>query len=111
MSEKPFGWRPFDEEQKQFYRENGFNDQQIAEMELGNVYMPDPYAIEALELSAALIEVLSKRLGPDFAREVQQQLKQRVEQLAAEQTAEGDVEAKILRDASEWPMWSRLAGA
>lgn len=106
--DKPFGWRPFTEEHKQELRDSGFSNVQISEMEAGNVYHPLPYAIQALELAAAIMETLTDRFGGEFAADIQARLRKRADELATADDVESRVEAPIVQELAEFAMWDRL---
>lgn len=108
--QRPSGWRLLDEESRQNYRKAGFSEDQIDEFEKTNVYRPVDTAIQALFLGAAVLEVLTERLGTRFAADVRAELRRQRERLDAGD-AEDQVEGRILADFDEWPMWNRLEGA
>lgn len=60
-------------------------DEQLVANDLGNLedageptYIPDPRALWGVEAARAMLVVLTRRLGPDFAREVSDELASRM---------------------------------
>jgi hypothetical protein len=106
--EKPFGWRPLDDGYKQELRGLGWSEESISALEATNVYRPVEYGIQALELAVAIVEALSARFGGGVAADIQAKLLGRAKELATEKDVEPQVEARIIRDLAEYPMWDRL---
>lgn len=107
--ERPLGWRPYTAEDRAEHREQGFTEEQIDEMEKGNVYAPNPAAIRAEYLAIALVEVLHRRLGDGFASEVLERVMDRSRALA-EGDNEDRVEAPLVAQVAEYRLWKRLEG-
>ena len=105
MSERPSGWRPYTEEQRQLLLKT-FTEERIDEMEADNIYTPIPAAIMGVELAAAIADVLAARLGPEFATALHDRLEHRADALEAE-GGEAVVELPIVRDILKWPAWKR----
>lgn len=94
--QRPFGWRPFTEEQRAQWREIGLDETQIAEREAGNTYRPNAVAIFTSEVVFAVLDAAARRHGPEFIRDVQHSLSRRVAQLAASSAVEDQVESLII---------------
>ncbi len=108
-NEKPLGWRPLTEEQRQGYVDLGWSDEQIAEVEKENVYSPVENAVLAFELASAVLFVATKRLGADFALEVRDEISRKAKSYSRSELAEDQVEARILDDFLDRADWERLA--
>jgi hypothetical protein len=70
-------------------------------------YVPDPRSLWAAEAARAMLVVLTRRLGPDFAREVHNELASRTFSYQAgcpDDRADGDTMEFLLND----EFWDRL---
>lgn len=78
------------------------------EEELGELdYVPDPRSLWGSEAARAMLVVLTRRLGPDFAREVSDELAARTFSYQAgcpDDRSDGDTMEFLLKDA----FWDRL---
>lgn len=82
-------------------------DDEANEVEEGEPYIPDPRAVWGSEAGRALLVVLTRRLGPDFAREVSNELASRTLAYQAgcpDDQRDGGVMEKLVCD----PFWDRL---
>jgi hypothetical protein len=106
--EKPFGWRPFAGEYRAKLLET-FSEEQVAEMETTNAYVPNAVSIQALELASAVLTVAAETIGVDFARKVREECARRADFLSAATDVESQVEAPIVAGIGEWTeFWERL---
>ena len=105
--ELPFGWRPYTDEHRLELSSAGFTDEQIAQMERSNVYSPPPAGIRAEYIALSVVEVLAKRLGTNFTKQVLETLEKHLERPSAGD-AEDQVEGRILAEIKEFPFWKRI---
>ena len=73
----------------------------------GEPYVPDPRSLWGSEAARAMLVVLTRRLGPDFAREVSNELASRTLAYQAgcpDDQRDGGVMEKLVCD----PFWDRL---
>ena len=73
----------------------------------GNPYIPDPRSVWGSEAARAMLVVLTRRLGPDFAREVSNELASRTLSYQAgcpDDQRDGGVMEKLVCD----PFWDQL---
>lgn len=78
-----------------------------AEQEEGTDYIPDPRSLWGSEAARAMLVVLTRRLGPDFAREVSDELAARTFSYQAgcpDDRSDGETMEALLND----PFWDRL---
>ncbi len=109
MSEdKPFGWRPLSDEQKEKYRQDGWKDDAIAQFEAQNIYSPNDTAVLAYEISIATLVAAAKRHGAEFIHDVRSELTAKSDKGAASDSVEDRVEAEILREFVEDGDWESL---
>jgi hypothetical protein len=84
-----------------------FGGDEPAEDDSQPVYVPDVQSLWAAEKSRAILVVLTRRLGPDFAREVHNEIFARTvayEDGCADDHRDGETLAGLLDD----PFWDRL---
>ena len=85
-----------------------FTLEEEAEQEAGDSdYIPDPRSLWGSEAARAMLVVLTRRLGPDFAREVNDELAARTFSYQAgcpDDRSDGRTMEYLLRDA----FWDRL---
>ena len=108
--QKPWGWRPYTEEQRRELREM-WTEEQINDLEKDSVYRPDETAVLAYELAGATLRALVARLGREFLDEVQSSFEKRAVALDREEGVEGPVEARIMRESFSPDVWMRLRAA
>lgn len=76
-------------------------DDEANEAEEGEPYIPDPRSVWGSEAARAMLVVLTRRLGPDFAREVSNELASRTLSYQAgcpDDRRDGGVMEKLLCD-------------
>lgn len=76
----------------------------LAKMEHQRSYASNQAAIAALELATALSNVLTRRLGQEFADELCAELRQRAQALQADDFT-SQCTASIVAELAEWPIW------
>ncbi|MFZ5667155.1 MAG: hypothetical protein ACOY7L_18220 [Pseudomonadota bacterium] len=106
--DKPFGWRPFSEEQREEYRKTGWKDEDIDQFEAKNVYKPIDTAVLAYQISIATLVAAAKRHGADFIHDVRSELIASSEKGAASANIEDRVEAQIVASFVEESDWDAL---
>lgn len=106
--EKPFGWRPFSEEDKAPYRDLGWSEEAIADLEANNIYQPIDAAILGFKLGAAMLYVAGKHLGPKFVHDVRAELALQVVKDSTSEHVEDRVEAKIVDRFIDGMDWDKL---
>lgn len=108
QGDKPFGWRPFTDEERDELRGSGLDDIAIDDMESRNVYAPIPDVIVSCEMASAILLAAAKRFGPDFVHDVRSEMERRA--AAAEKSGEvvGAVESRIVRDFINSSDWSAV---
>lgn len=82
-------------------------DDEANEGEEGEPYIPNPQAVWGAEAARAMLVVLSRRLGPDFARDVSNELASRTLAYQAgcpDDRRDGGVMETLLCD----PFWDKL---
>jgi len=93
----------------QALRDLGFEDDEIAAAEaLG--FADDAVALRTHEFSRALLRVLTRRLGADFASEVQAELLNRVDRHKATGKPKRIVAGALGRNFARSAFWERLIG-
>ena len=76
----------------------------LTKMEHQRSYASNQAAIAALELTAALSAVLTRRFGQEFADELCDELQQRAQALRADDFT-SQCTASIVTELAEWPIW------
>lgn len=82
-------------------------DDEANASEEGEPYVPDPHAVWGAEGARAMLVVLTRRLGPEFARDVSNELASRTLAYQAgcpDDRRDGALLEKLLCD----PFWDRL---
>lgn len=82
-------------------------DDEASEADEGEPYIPDPRSVWGAEGARAMLVVLTRRFGPDFAREVSNELASRTLSYQAgcpDDRRDGGVMEKLVCD----PFWDQL---